>query len=430
MRMTRRRFLGASAMAAAATGLAPRAMGETPPVAPSERVTLGVIGTGGKGTQGMGVFLRETHAQVVAVCDVERGARDQAKALVDDFYGNADCATYRDFRELLARSDIDAVLIATPDHWHVPASIYALDVGKDVYCEKPLSNTVREGRALVEAVRRNNAIFQHGTQLRSIRNVRFACELVRNGRLGELKRIVIGSPPGLTCEDPEPPMPIPEGFDYDLWLGPAPFKAYTPRRVKVPNELPCWYFVSDYSKSGWVAGYGVHDVDIAHWGMGVEHSGPVSVEGEGVFPEKGLYDTVTTYRLEFAYPNGVTLEMTSTDQNPHGVRFEGTEGWVFTRGQIEAEPASLLDVEFGHDDVRLYESEIHERNFIECVRSRQETLTPAETAHRSTTVGLIGGIALQLGRKLHWNPETEQFVDDPEANALLSCPMRTPWNVA
>ncbi len=164
--------------------------------------------------------------------------------------------------------------------------------------------------------------------------------------------------------------------------------------------------------------------------MGLEHSGPVSVEGAGVFPGKGLYDTVTTYRLEFAYPNGVTLEMTSTDQNPHGVRFEGTEGWVFTRGQIEAEPASLLETQFGPDDLRLYESEIHERNFIECVRSRHETLTPAETAHRSTTVGLIGGIALQLGRKLHWNPETEQFVDDPEANALLSCPMRTPWDVA
>ena len=429
MPISRRTFLIQSA-AAAATGLAVRrAAGQANPTPPSERVTLGIIGVGGKGTQGMGVFLRHTDAQVVAVCDVDRAARDQAKRLVDDFHGNGDCARYRDLRELLSRSDIDAVLVATPDHWHVPASIAALDAGKDVYCEKPLSNTVREGRALVDAVRRNNAIFQHGTQLRSIRNVRFACELVRNGRIGELKRVVIGSPPGLACESPEPPGPIPDGFDYDLWLGPAPYEAYTPRRVKVPGELPCWYFISDYSKSGWVAGFGVHDIDIAHWAMDTERTGPLTVEGEGVFPASGLYDTVMTYRLEMRYANGVTVLQTSTDLNPHGVRFEGTDGWIFTRGEIDGEPKSLLDVEFGPDEIRLYESDIHERNFVECVRNRKETLTPAETAHRSTTVGLIGGIALQLRRRLNWDPDAERFIDDDEANALLSCPMRTPWSV-
>ena len=430
MRMTRRAFLGAAAVGAAAPNIVPaRVLGREGHTPPSGQVTLGVIGTGNKGTHGMGMFLTHTDARVLAVCDVERGAREHAKALVDDYYGNGGCAAYGDFRELLARTDIDAVLIGTPDHWHVPIALRAVEAGKDIYCEKPLSNTIREGRALVSAVQEKGIIFQHGTQLRSIDNVRRACELVRNGRIGELTRVVIGSPPGEELLEPQPILPVPEGLDYDMWLGPAPEAPYTPRRMKVPGELPGWYFISDYCKSGFVACHAVHDIDIAHWGMDTEQGGPLTIEGEGVFPERGLFDTVTTYRLEFTYPNGVTILMTSTDQNPHGVRFEGTEGWVYTRREIEAEPASLLEQPLPADAVRLYESDIHERNFIDCVKSRREPITPVETAHRATSTGHLGGIALKLGRKLTWDVDSERFVNDSEADALLSCPMRAPWQV-
>jgi predicted dehydrogenase len=414
----------AAALVAGPAILPSSALGLAGTEAPANRVTLGVIGCGGKGTNGMRTFMGCKDCQVLAVCDVQAGARENARNIA----GRDAVAAYNDFRELLARGDIDAVLVATPDHWHVPASIAAVEAGKDVYCEKPLSNTVAEGRALVEVVKHHGAVFQHGTQLRSRRDVRFACELVRNGRIGELKRIVIGSPPGHATV-PHAPEPVPNGLDYDLWLGPAPYAPYTPWRVKVPGELPCWYFVSDYSQSGWIAGYGVHDIDIAHWGMGMEYSGPVEVDGWGEFPKEGTFDTVMRYRLEFKYPNGVTLLMTSTDQNPHGVRFEGTKGWVFTRSTVDAEPKSLLNEVIGPNETRLYDSKLHEQNFLDCVKSRGETITPAEVAHRSTTPCLLGGIALKLGRKICWNPETERFLNDTDADRLLSCAMRPPWRV-
>lgn len=422
---SRRQFLRRLAAAAVAPNIIPGSvLGLGRAVAPSGRIGMGFIGLGGRGTGGLSTFLGCKDAQVLAVCDVNAGARENARNMA----GLSAESSYNDFRDLLARDDIDAVQIATPDHWHVLAAIAAVQAGKDVYCEKPLSNTIAEGRALVETVNRYGAVFQHGTQLRSLRNVRYACELVRNGRLGELKQVIIGSPPGIATEN-HPEEPVPAGFDYDLWLGPAPKAPYTPWRCMRNCGYPGWYFVSDYSKSGWIAGYGVHDIDIAHWGMGTEDSGPISVEGEGAFPGGGLFDTVLTYRLEFRYKNRVTLIMTSTDQNPHGVRFVGTKGWVFTRGEIDAEPKSLLDEIIGPDDIHLYESKLHEQNFLDCVRSRAKTLTPAETAHRSTTPGLLGGIALKLRRRLEWDPETEHFVNDPDADNLLGYTMRPPWKL-
>ena len=424
-RLNRRRFLAGAAAGLAAPYVVPSsAMGLAGTVAPSNRIGVGCIGVGGKGTHGMRNLLGLQDAQVIAVCDVERETRDNAARLANLPPG----AAYNDFRELLARTDIDAVQVATPDHWHVLAAIAAVEAGKDVYCEKPLSNTIAEGRALVNTVQRYGAVFQHGIQLRSIRNVRFACELVRNGRIGTLQKVVIGSPPGLETGD-HPPEAVPEGFDYDMWLGPAPYAPYTPWRVKLPGQLPGWYFISDYSKSGWIAAFAVHDIDIAHWGMDTELTGPVEVEGEGVFPRQGLYDTVLTYRLEYRYANGITLVITSTDQNPHGVRFVGTEGWIFTRSGIDAEPKSLLGEVIGPNEVHLDESRLHEENFVDCVKTRSETITPAEVAHRSTSVGLIGGIALKLHRKLRWDPGLERFVDDPEANELLTYAMRAPWRL-
>jgi len=424
-RITRRQFLGRTATAALFPAIIPgSALGLNGAVAPSNRIGVGFIGVGGKGMHGLGNFLGCKDAQLLAVCDVNADARANALQATKLSPENG----YNDFRELLARKDIDAVQVATPDHWHVLPSIAAAQAGKHVYCEKPLSNTIVEGRALVKAITQHGVVFQHGTQLRSLRDVRFACELVRNGRIGALKEIIIGSPPGQATGD-HPEEPVPPGLDYDLWLGPAPLAPYTPWRVGRACGLPGWYFISDYSKSGWVAGFAVHDVDIAHWGMDTELTGPVEVEGQGVFPTSGLFDTVMTYRLEYKYANGVRLIITTTDQNPHGVRFVGEKGWIFTRSGIDAEPKSLLNETLGPDDIHLYESQLHEQNFLDCIRSGAQTLTPAEVAHRSTTVGLLGGIALKLKRKLRWNPDKECFVDDPEADSLLACAMRTPWHL-
>jgi predicted dehydrogenase len=329
---------------------------------------------------------------------------------------------------LVKRKDVDAVAIATPDHVHVPAAITAMKAGKDVYCEKPLSNTIVEGRALVTAAKRHGTVFQHGTQLHSLRGVRQACELVRNGRIGKLKQIVIGSPPGRATGN-HPEMPVPDGLDYNLWLGAAPEAPYTKARVFREKGLPGWYFISDYSKSGWIAGYGVHDLDIAQWGMGMERSGPIAIEGKGVYPKDGLFDTIMTYDLEFTYANGVKIIMTDTGKNRHGVKFVGEDGWVFTRGGIEAHPKSLLKEVIKPSEIHLYNSPGHAENFIECIRSRAETITPPEIAHRATSTALLGGIACQLERPLRWDPKKERFIDNPIADRLLRCAMRAPWGV-
>ena len=401
------------------------ALGLDGTIAPSNRIALGLIGCGGRMDGVWGAFANQPDIQPVAICDVWTAARESYRRRLQ----LAETAAHIDFRELVARADVDAVLIATPDHWHVPMSVAAMRAGKDVYCEKPLSNTIGEGRVLVETARRYGAVFQHGTQLHSLGNVRRACELVRNGRIGRLREIHIGSPPG-HATGPAVPEPVPAGLAYDLWLGPAPEAPYCAARVtRQAVGLPGWYFVSDYSKAGWIAGYGVHDLDIAHWGMGVERSGPVSISGRGVYPSDGLYDTVLTFNIEYTYANGVKIVMTDTGRNRHGVKFIGDKGWIFTRGELEAEPASILREEIGPGETHLYRSPDHARNFLDCIRTRGETITPPEIAHRATSAALLGGLACQLGRTLRWDPATERFHDDDTANGLLRCAMRGPWQV-
>lgn len=419
--LSRRSFLKVSALVFP-TIISSRALGLAGSVAPSNRTTMGVIGCGGRMGGVMGAFLNCPGLQPVAVCDVVSGNREHYR----NWFKLRPRDSYNDFRELVARPDIDTVSIATPDHWHVLQSIAAIKAGKDVYCEKPLGNTIAEGRALVETAKRYSAVFQHGTQLHSRGEVRRACELVRNGRLGKLKEIVIGSPPGRATGN-HPAMPVPEGFDYDLWLGPAPWAPYTRARVFHEGGLPGWYFVSDYSQSGWIAGFGVHDLDIAQWAIGMERSGPVTIEGRGVYPKDGLFNTVMTYRIEYTYANGIKIIMTDTGQNRHGVRFVGEKGWIFTREGIEAEPRSLLGARIGPEEVHLYRSPDHAQNFLDCVKTRRETITPPEIAHRATSTALLGGIACKLERKLNWDPSRERFVNDPEADRLLSCAMRGPW---
>jgi len=423
--LKRRTFLKGAAAAIGFPAIVPAsALGKNGAVAPSNRIAVGLIGCGGRMGGVWGALANVPGVQAVAVSDVWAPKREAYRANLRLRPEDA----HVDFRELVARDDVDAVAIASPDHWHVPMAVAAIKAGKDVYCEKPLSNTIGEGRALVEAATRYGAVFQHGTQLHSLAGTRRACELVRNGRIGKLREIVIGSPPGCATGI-QPEQPVPAGLDYDRWLGPAPFAPYTAARVFAHQGLPGWYFVSDYSKSGWIAGYGVHDLDIAQWGMGMERSGPVEIEGQGVYPKDGLFDTILTYRIVFTYANGVRIVMTDTSQNRHGVKFVGEKGWVFTRGEIEAEPQSLLRETIGPGETHLYRSPDHARNFVDCIRTRGETITPPEIAHRATSTALLGGIACQLGRKLKWDPAKEQFPGDDAANGLLRCTMRSPWRV-
>jgi predicted dehydrogenase len=426
--MTRREMLwntgGAAAAFAVPTIVPSTVFGAK---APSNRITLGVIGTGRKATGGMRNFMKHTDAKVVAICDVNEA--NMMRAAKTAGLTKENC--HVDFRELLAREDVDAVLIGTPDHWHVLQAKAAVKAGKDVYCEKPLSNTIVEGQALVKAVRKHNRIFQHGTQLRSKGGSQHAVELVRNGYIGEVREVTIGSPPGLSTGD-HPEEPVPDGFHYNLWLGPASKKHYTRWRcMRVPEirNLAGWYFISDYSLAGWVAGYGVHDIDLAQWGLKTEHTGPVEVEGEGTFPESGLFDTVLDYHLEFKYADGRKITMTDTGQNRHGVVFHGEKQWVWTRGRAAASEVKLMNVKMKDSDERVYKSDQHERDFIECCKSRKDPITPIEVAHRSTSICLIGGICLKLGRKLKWDPGKERFLDDDEANAMLSYEMRAPWKL-
>lgn len=424
--ITRRQLVKYGAAAMAIPTIVPSSVfGEN---APSERVNLAVIGCGAKATGGMKNFMNHTQAQVVALCDVNRKNLERAAGIAK--VSKDRC--YEDFRKLLALKDVDAVLVGTPDHWHVPISIAAVEAGKDVYCEKPLSNTIAEGRALVDAVNKNKRIFQHGTQLRSQMVTRKVCELVRNGYIGNVTKVVIGSPAGHATGD-HPVEPVPEWLNWDLWQGPVQPMGYRPIIIGgIPGKgLRGWYFVKRFSLAGWVAGYGVHDLDLAQWGLGTENTGAVTVEGKGVYPKEGLFNTVMTYDLEYTYADGRKIIMTDTSKNKHGVTFHHENGkdWLYCRSSFNASDRNILRTELKDSDTHLYESKIHEKNFIECVKSRKETITPIEVAHRSTTMSLIGGICLELGRKLQWDPKNEKFINDDEANKLLSYDMRDPWKV-
>ncbi|MBN1417914.1 MAG: Gfo/Idh/MocA family oxidoreductase [Planctomycetes bacterium] len=426
-RLTRRRFLrnaaGSAGAALAWPAIVPAvALGRNGRTAPSDRIVLGAIGLG----FGWPMGLDHEDVRFAAVCDVLEERRTRAKEIIDSRYGSQDCAAYRDFRELLARRDIDAVYIATPDHWHALIAIAAARAGKDIYCQKPLTHTVAEGRAVCEAVRRYGVVFQHGTQQRSDPIFRRGEGLVRNGRIGRLHTIRLGVPSGATLA-PQPAMPVPDGFDYDLWLGPAPFAPFTMRRCFGPHT---WYFISDYSV-GYISGWGVHHLDSAQRGNGTDLTGPLEVDGRGVFPRDGLYDTAVTWRVEYRFANGVSIICTDTTRQRMGVLYEGTEGRVFTwrDGVLETEPASLRDQKTDPDEIHLYASDDHFRNFLDCIRTRKETAAPVEVAHRSTTLANIGAISMGLGRPLRWDPEREDFVGDPEANRLLSKPMRAPWRL-
>jgi len=406
--------------------------------APSERIAVGCIGVGRMGNGDLGDALGLPQVQVVAVCDLDSKRVKMAQKRVESTYAKRSpggeykgCATYGDFRELIARSDIDAVQISTPDHWHALPALEAARNGKDIFMQKPCSLTIQEGRVVSDTVRRYNRIFQIGSQQRSDKRFRQACELVRNGRVGKLQRIIVGFGTDPGC-GPQPTMPVPENLDYDMWLGPVPWAPYTEERVHPQNSLndrPGWLRISDYG-AGMITGWGSHHLDIAHWGMGTEYTGPIEIQGTAEFPKDGLWDVHGTFHIEYTYANGVTMICEDEKKVKNGVRFEGDKGWIFvTRGAINAEPKSLLQETIGAGETKLYVSNYHKGNFYECVKSRQETIAPVEVAHRSCSACLLGDIAMHLGRKLRWNPDKEQFVDDAAANRMLSRTMRAPWKL-
>ncbi len=395
--------------------------------AASERIVMGAIGVGGQGTGDLKALMNDSRVQYVAVCDVQAAARNRARGLVDA--ANRGCNAYNDFREVLERDDIDAVNIATPDHWHAIIAIAAARAGKDMYSQKPLSLTIGQGQAMTEAVKRYGVVFQTGTQQRSDRTFRRACELVRNGRLGKLESIEV-EVPGSMVTDTFEYTSTPEGIDYDMWLGPAPRRPFSPKVIHPFG----WRWILDYA-GGCVTDWGAHHMDIAQWAMGTTHTGPVEVEGKGQFPTDGLFNAAASWRFDAKYANGVTVTCLARSafvpgQYPNGITFKGTEGTLFVnRGSISANPESILKEEIGADEIQLNKSDNHYRNFIDCVKNRAEPAAPVEQAHRSVSICHLGNIAMLLGRRIRWNPDTEQFIGDDEASRMLNRPMRGPWRL-
>ena len=425
--ISRRSFLRGAAAAGAAVGLptiVPHSVFAAD--APSNRVTLGHIGVGGQGSGLLGGFLGLSQGQSVATCDPFNDRREGRAKQVDARYAKSKakgsykgCKAYGDFRELLARDDIDAVVVATPDHWHVPISLAAVKAGKDVYCEKPLGISAEQNKALREAVHRYGAVFQYGTQQRSFNtHCAYACELVRNGHIGQLKAIHVVAPNGATGGNPAP-QPVPPGLDYDMWLGPAPVKPYTRDRVIGTGR---WH-IYDYAL-GFIAGWGAHPLDIAHWGY--PHI-PVQYEGTGLIPTKGLFDTVVNWKVRGRYASGVEFTMVAGGDK---TTFVGTKGWVApSRGGIRAEPASLLKIKIKPDEIHLFQENHHYRNFLTAVKSRSAPASNIDSAVQSDFISHLSDIAIRTGRKIKWDPVKETIVGDQAAARMLTRTMRPPWSL-
>jgi len=431
-RIGRRAFLkrsagGLAAAAALPTIIPASALGKEGKRPPSDRVVVGFIGTGNLGRRHhlRGFCLNNEkvapRVDVAAVCDVDRNRRSQAAQDCKEATGRR-VGVYEDYRRLLERKDLDAVFVVTPDHWHALVAIAAMEAGLDVYCEKPLTLTIAEGQAMVSAARRYGTVFQTGSQQRSGDRFRQACELVRNGKIGRLIKVDthIGGTGSGTWEPAQTP---PDELNWDFWLGPAPYRDYRAGHVHYQFR-----WLLDFS-GGKMTDWGAHHNDIAQWGIGADGSGPVSVEPvKFKFHENGPYDVADDFEVRYQYANGVELTCHSSGKN--GIKFTGEDGWIFvSRGEIEASDPALLEIELGANDVRLYKSDNHHLNWLDCIATRKRCICDVEIGHRSVTVCHLGNLAMRLGRSLQWDPETEKCVGDEAANQLLSKPMRAPWHL-
>ena len=433
---SRRGFLrGVAGCAAAApyflTSTALGAEGRAPA---SSRVVLGYLGVGPRGLQNAREQMSCSDAQVVAVCDVWKAVRERAKAVVDQGYGNKDCTAYTDFRDILARDDIDAVGIASPDHWHVPMAVMAMKAGKDVHVEKPLGVSIAEDQTCREVARRYARVLQYGTEARSMANCRLGAELVRSGRIGQIKEIRVKAPNSARGGNTKP-RPVPPELDYELWLGPAPWRPYT----GCATSGDAWFHCYDYA-IGFIAGWGAHPLDLLVWAYDLHTLGPWEVEGRGIIPAEGRHDVVMDWDCRLRFANGVAMAYQAWGVTPETepklaglgnyAQLIGTEGWLaLYYGGMCCEPDSLRTAPIGPNDVHLKESYGQEADFIKCVKTRETPVSPIDDAVRSDTISHVCDIAVRLGRPLKWDPLKEEFPGDPDAARLTRRVMRQPWRL-
>ena len=456
-KMSRRRFLAtagkgvvASSVVAGFPAIVPASVFGA--ASPGNRINVGAIGTGriSRGHDLPGIWQHDI-ARVMAACDLDSKRLEDAKTLINGYYAKKtgkpyDGVTgYANYHDLLANKDIDAVVISTPDHWHCLIAIDAVEAGKDVYLQKPASLTIAEGRALSDAVKRSGRIFQIGSQQRSTVQFRYAAELVRNGRIGQIKTVEVGLP-GDPSGDDEPEMPVPKNLNYDMWLGSTPVVYYTEKRVhpQVGYDRPGWLRCEQFG-AGMITGWGAHHIDSAHWGMDTELTGPVEIWGTAEFPKKGLWNVHGPFKTEALYANGV--HMIVSGDFPNGIKFIGTNGWIFvSRGNekvtgsdpvaklqdtsaLAASDPKIITSVIGPTEIHLPESKEHHLNWLESVKSRKPPIAPVEIAHRSCSACLLHHIAMKLPRKLYWDPAKERFKNDDEANAMLSRPQRAAYAI-
>ncbi len=434
-----RRSLAASTAFAIPVIVPACALGRAGRPAASERIVLGHIGVGDRGSYLLSETIQIKNAQVVAVCDVKKDRREKAVKVVDDTYSSTSCAMYNNSEELIARKDIDAIVVGSCDHWHVLHSLAGIRSGKGVYVEKPLGLTIEEDQALKKTVHKHDGIFQFGTQQRSAREFWQACNLVRNGYIGKLKEIQVWAPPSV-AGGPTEAAPVPATLDYDRWLGQAPFTPYTLER----DSNKWWWHISDYA-TGFIAGWGIHPVDIALWGAGDLLRTPCTIEGTGVFPKEGVCNCATDWNIKLAYDSGVLVDFRAAPAPPdwlkkygaedssHGTAFIGDQGWVYVRrGEIVTSQKELAKLKFPDTDkVRLYESKHHLRNFVDCVRDHKPTVAPIDDAVEADLFCMNCDAAIRLKQKLRWDPVKEKFIGagSDEANARHSRTMRAPWTL-
>jgi predicted dehydrogenase len=454
--LSRRRFLAATGVLAAAPMIVPRSVfGGPGKTAPSERITMGVVGWGMMGPGNTHEFLSNSDCQVVAACDLDKKKLQHAMDTVNGKYGNKDCAGYHDVREMFARKDIDAVMLAVPDHWHALVATEAAKQKKDIYGEKPLARTIHEQQEIVRAVEKNKRIWQTGSWQRSQAPFRRAAEIVRSGMIGKITHVEVGLPAGHTdfaktapameakwASLPDKPTPDkvtpgteawklaisdpPPNLDYNMWIGPSKMEPYIEARVHMN-----WRW--NYNTGGgqlldWIG----HHCDIAHWGMDADRSGPLDVEGHGDFPAAdAIWNTATKYRITAHYPNDIVMTIAGGyDDIKGGTKWIGTEGWVYVnRGAFDASNVDWFTMPEDQYKVQLYKSENHQRNFLDCVKSRKPTITPVETAHHSAIPGHLGLIAMMVGRKIKWDSKKEKIIGDSEASKLLTRNYRSPWKL-
>jgi predicted dehydrogenase len=417
--------------------------------APSNQINIAAMGTGRiSRSHDIPNVWKHDSARIIAVSDLDSKRMYDAKKLVNDYYAKKTgkaydgVQTYGDYREALLNKDIDAVIISTPDHWHSLMAVHSVEAGKDVYLQKPTSLTISDGRAVSNAVHRTGRILQIGTQQRSSPQFRYASELVRNGRIGDVHTVEVGLP-GDPAGDEEPEMPIPSNLNYEMWLGPTPYVYYTEKRVH-PQEgydRPGWLRCEQFG-AGMITGWGHHHIDIAHWGMDTEYTGPIEVSGKAEFPKSGLWDVHGIFRTEGIYANG--MKMIVSNELPNGIKFIGSKGWIFvTRGNyvatasdpveqggskpLTASDPKILTSQIGPNEIHLYNSDDQHGNWLECVKSRKQPISPIEIGHRACSACLLHHITMKLERKVIWDPIKERFKNDDEANAMLSRAQRWPY---